>query len=209
MWKRWSGAFWIILYFLLNLSLMLYNKAVLNHFPFPYTLTAIHALCGTIGTFTFLHWEPLAAAIRYRTGRFIYGEDAALRYTGPLTPRDADASGMPPVPKLHGKEVTVLLLYSVLYSVNIVVSNASLRLVTVPVGVYPFVDISSSLTMTLQFHQVVRSLTPFFTVLLSILLLGKYSSRAKIRTLIPVVAGVGFAYVSLFLYSLPSIKDSF
>ncbi|KAH6903125.1 triose-phosphate transporter family-domain-containing protein [Coprinopsis sp. MPI-PUGE-AT-0042] len=99
MWKRWSGAFWLTMYFFLNLSLTLYNS------------------------FT-------------------------------------------------ERRVVALLLYSVLYSVNIVVSNASLRLVTVPV---------------------VRALTPLFTVLLSIILLGKYSSRAKIITLVPVVAGVGLA----------------
>jgi len=37
------------------------------------------------------------------------------------------------VPNLKGKELVVLFLFSILYTVNIVVSNASLRLVTVPV----------------------------------------------------------------------------
>lgn len=44
-----SGAFWICLYFILNLALTLFNKIVLVHFPFPYLLTATHALFGTIG----------------------------------------------------------------------------------------------------------------------------------------------------------------
>jgi hypothetical protein len=44
-----SLAFWLILYFCFNLGLTLYNKCVLIHFPFPYTLTALHALCGTFG----------------------------------------------------------------------------------------------------------------------------------------------------------------
>ncbi|OBZ66838.1 hypothetical protein A0H81_13299 [Grifola frondosa] len=44
-----SQIFWLALYFSFNLGLTLYNKGVLARFPFPYTLTAIHALCGSIG----------------------------------------------------------------------------------------------------------------------------------------------------------------
>jgi hypothetical protein len=70
----------------------------------------------------------------------VYDGGVSLHRTGPLTARDhqvANAFLMPPVPQVHGKEVAVLLLYSMLYSVNIVVSNASLRLVTVPVRIFP------------------------------------------------------------------------
>ncbi|KAI9435232.1 TPT-domain-containing protein [Russula earlei] len=42
-------AFWLTLYFILNLALTLYNKALLVSFPYPYTLTAVHALFGLIG----------------------------------------------------------------------------------------------------------------------------------------------------------------
>lgn len=44
-----SGASWLCLYFILNLTLTIFNKVVLVHFPFPYLLTATHALFGTIG----------------------------------------------------------------------------------------------------------------------------------------------------------------
>ncbi|KAH9913757.1 triose-phosphate transporter family-domain-containing protein [Fomitopsis serialis] len=47
-----TQAFWLVLYFTFNLGLTLYNKLVLVHFPFPYTLTALHALCGTLGGLT-------------------------------------------------------------------------------------------------------------------------------------------------------------
>jgi hypothetical protein len=44
-------AFWLILYFILNLALTLYNKVLLVSFPYAYTLTDVHALfgrsCGT------------------------------------------------------------------------------------------------------------------------------------------------------------------
>jgi hypothetical protein len=46
-----SEPFWLGLYFLFNLGLTLYNKVVLVTFPFPYTLTAMHALCGSIGCY--------------------------------------------------------------------------------------------------------------------------------------------------------------
>ncbi|KAF9045472.1 triose-phosphate transporter family-domain-containing protein [Panaeolus papilionaceus] len=129
----------LCLYFTLNLALTLYNKKILGRFPFPYTLTAVHALCGWIGTGAMVWWA-------------------------------GGIGGM-----LSAKERVVLVAFSVLYTVNIVVSNASLRLVTVP------------------FHQVVRASSPFFTILFSALLLGKRSSRRKLLSLVPVVIGVGFA----------------
>ncbi|EKM56695.1 uncharacterized protein PHACADRAFT_253966 [Phanerochaete carnosa HHB-10118-sp] len=46
----WGSQFsWLCLYFAFNLILTLSNKSVLTSFPFPYTLTAIHALCSTAG----------------------------------------------------------------------------------------------------------------------------------------------------------------
>jgi hypothetical protein len=48
----------------------------------------------------------------------------------------------------------------------------------------------------MQFHQVVRAATPLFTIMISVLVLRASFSRMKILSLLPVVAGVGFAYVS-------------
>jgi len=42
-------AFWLTLYFILNLALTLYNKALLISFPYPYTLTAVHSFFGLAG----------------------------------------------------------------------------------------------------------------------------------------------------------------
>lgn len=52
-----SSAFWLVMYFLFNLSLTLYNKLVLVAFPFPYTLTAMHALCGSVGCYVLQEYE--------------------------------------------------------------------------------------------------------------------------------------------------------
>ena len=44
-----SPPIWLLLYFGFNLALTLFNKIILVQFPFPYTLTAVHAFWGTIG----------------------------------------------------------------------------------------------------------------------------------------------------------------
>ena len=118
--KRWddlsdSPTTWLGLYFALNLSLTLYNKAILIHFPFPYTLTAVHALCGAIGTFLWLR----------RTST-----SSASISTGPKQLEYSHHDW----PSVSGGQMVVLLLFSFLYTINIVVSNASLKLVTVPVS---------------------------------------------------------------------------
>jgi drug/metabolite transporter (DMT)-like permease len=145
--SRRSLAFWLILYFCFNLGLTLYNKGVLIHFPFPYTLTALHALCGTFG-----------GLILLKNGAFVPAE---------LTTADNLA----------------LVAFSVLYTINIAVSNVSLHLVTVP------------------FHQVVRAATPIFIILLSIFLFGTRSSNHKMASLVPVIAGVGFATYGDYSYT--------
>jgi hypothetical protein len=91
-------AFWLVLYFILNLALTLYNKVLLVSFPYPYTLTAVHALFGLVG-------------------------GTSLRLRNVYQPKS-----------LWGSDHIVLAAFSILYSVNIAVSNASLGLVTVPVG---------------------------------------------------------------------------
>ena len=99
--RRWanSQAFWLGAYFAFNLSLTLYNKGVLVRFPYPYTLTAVHALFGSIG------------------GLF-------LRRQNVYTPA-----------RLGSRHYVLLAAFSVLYAVNIAVSNISLHMVTIPVSV--------------------------------------------------------------------------
>lgn len=93
-----SRAFWLSLYFAFNLSLTLYNKGVLVRFPFPYTLTAVHALFGSLG-------------------------GCILRRRKVYTPAH-----------LTIKNYAILAAFSILYAVNIAVSNISLQLVTIPVS---------------------------------------------------------------------------
>jgi hypothetical protein len=97
-----SQYFWLSLYFIFNLGLTLLNKFVLVQFPFPYTVTAVHALGGTVGC-----W-PLRR-------RGIYSKK-----------------------KLDQGESLIILGFSLVYAVNIAVSNASLQLVTVPASILSF-----------------------------------------------------------------------
>ncbi|KAI0643831.1 triose-phosphate transporter family-domain-containing protein [Trametes meyenii] len=134
-----SQAFWLALYFAFNLGLTLYNKGVLVRFPYPYTLTAVHAFCGSLGGY----------ALRRK------------RFYAPA--------------RLDAKSYAVLAAFSVLYAVNIAVSNISLHLVTIP------------------FHQVVRAATPIFTTVLSAIIFGTRPSSSKLLALSPVILGVFLA----------------
>ncbi|GEM07495.1 ribonuclease III [Rhodotorula toruloides] len=130
---------WLALYFAFNLGLTLFNKLVLQGFPFPWTLTAIQMLSGTIGT-------------------------RALLQRGVFTQA-----------RLTTKENGIMVMFSGLYTINIAVSNLSLHLVSVP------------------FHQVVRAMTPLFTILVTMVFFRKRHSRQTYLSLLPVVAGVAFA----------------
>ncbi|KAK2460795.1 hypothetical protein APHAL10511_007265 [Amanita phalloides] len=147
-----SPSFWLALYFLFNLSLTIYNKSVLIRFPFPYTLTALHALCSAVGSSVMLQSSP--ANLR--------GGNQTLSW----------------------KEIITLGSFSVLFTFNIAMSNISLKLVTIP------------------FHQVVRATTPLFTMFLSQVLLGSGSTREKLTSLVPVIAGVAFTTYGDYYFSL-------
>ena len=89
--RRGSSYNWLLAYFFFNLALTIYNKLVLNgNFPFPYTLTAIHALCGAIGSWICLERNVFS------------------------------------MPQLTARESIQIILFSVLYAINIITSNVSL-----------------------------------------------------------------------------------
>ncbi|KEP55064.1 triose-phosphate transporter [Rhizoctonia solani 123E] len=45
-----SVGTWLTLYLACNLALTLHNKCLLNDFPFPWLLTALHAFCAALGS---------------------------------------------------------------------------------------------------------------------------------------------------------------
>lgn len=78
------------IWLLLNVALTLYNKAALNAFKFPWTLTVIHASCASLGTLAML------------------------------------ALGKIQLTSLSVGDNLVLMAYSILFTVNIAMSNVSL-----------------------------------------------------------------------------------
>ncbi|KAL8710892.1 MAG: hypothetical protein Q9225_007216 [Loekoesia sp. 1 TL-2023] len=129
----------LLIYFIFNLGLTLYNKAVMIMFPFPFLLTALHAAAGIVGT-------------------------QVLLVRGVFTLKN-----------LSGRDTAMLSAFSILYTANIAVSNASLAMVTIP------------------FHQTVRALTPVFTVAIYRIVFAGIYSTATYVSLIPIVMGVMLA----------------
>ncbi|KAJ1504758.1 UAA transporter, partial [Coelomomyces lativittatus] len=80
-----------------------------------------------------------------------------------------------PVTRFSYHEYKWIGAFSILYTLNIALSNASLHLVSVP------------------FHQVARATTPLFTILLSYFFFRKHYSKSILFTQVPIVVGVGLA----------------
>ncbi|KAK0656203.1 triose-phosphate transporter family-domain-containing protein [Cercophora newfieldiana] len=77
--------------------------------------------------------------------------------------------------KLSYQQNTVLVLFSILFTINIATSNVSLAMVSIP------------------FHQIMRSTCPVFAVLIYRLRYKRVYSSETYLSLIPVVLGVGLA----------------
>ncbi|ELU38653.1 TPT domain-containing protein [Rhizoctonia solani AG-1 IA] len=54
-----SVGIWLALYLACNLALTLHNKYLLNDFPFPWLLTALHAFCAALGSWICVWQAPL------------------------------------------------------------------------------------------------------------------------------------------------------
>ena len=87
----------------------------------------------------------------------------------------------------------ILQGFALLYATNIAVSNASLGLVSIPVSCSVKLRAGRRCELThplpFQFHQVLRSICPLFTIVLSRLILHKSASFTKLLALLPVVVG--------------------
>ncbi|OCT49195.1 hypothetical protein CLCR_11317 [Cladophialophora carrionii] len=148
------SSLWISFYFLLNLFVTLTSKHVQSHMQSAWLLAASHAIFTFIVT-SLLLWSgvytsdsgPGGFTRREGNGRDVQ-DDMDNGH------QDRHESGY----KLHGHlldSLHILGPFSLLYTLNIVVSNWTLGLV--------------SLTM----HQTIRAIVPALTVLLSITALGR------------------------------------
>ncbi|KAI9334281.1 triose-phosphate transporter family-domain-containing protein [Obelidium mucronatum] len=145
-----SPAFLVAMYFLLNLGITLYNKVILKffQFKFPWLLTAIHSLLTYAGCVLLINNFDTILPTQHR------------------------------VPLTSSKEKLIVLVFSILYTVNIAVSNISLGMVSIP------------------FHQIIRSTNPAVTIFLEWLLLSKWKDGVEANvtaSLCIVIFGVGLA----------------
>lgn len=135
-------------YFVLNLSLTIFNKSVLTSFRFPWLLTAIHTSFTALGCSTLL-------------------------LTGHL---QMSALGL--------RENLILVAFSLLFTMNIAMSNISLAAVSVP------------------FHQIMRSTTPIWTIAIYRIVYNRTYETLTYLSLVPVIVGVGLATYGDYYFTL-------
>ncbi|CAK7563876.1 MAG: hypothetical protein SEPTF4163_001756 [Sporothrix epigloea] len=99
--------------------------------------------------------------------------------------------GTIPRTKLNWDEEMKLVAFSVLFTINIAISNVSLAMVSVP------------------FHQIMRSTTPVFTVAAYRLLFGRSYSTETYLSLIPIVLGVGMTTYGEYYFTLAGFLLTF
>ena len=117
-------------------------------FKYPYFLSFVHMFCNTIGS------KILFACLK---------KDIVQNTLGDITRKE-----------IKGKDQFKVFFFSIVFSLNIAVGNASLRYVSV------------------NFNQVMRSLVPAVTILFGIML-GKPVSRKRQLAVLPVICGVAMA----------------
>ncbi|CAD6442270.1 6c5789e0-2989-41d9-8f76-9cb32dfbb882 [Sclerotinia trifoliorum] len=132
----------LITYLALNLLLTILNKRVLAQYPYPWLLTAWHALCSSMGTYLSRRLDPINSKPEHLS-------------------------------RSRGKN-HYIFMFSILYTVNIAVSNVSLGI------------------MSISDHLILRSTIPIIVLALTQLLHlpHKPYTRLTLLTLIPLTTGI-------------------
>ncbi|EPE07384.1 triose-phosphate transporter [Ophiostoma piceae UAMH 11346] len=132
-------------------------------------------------------WAYLAAYFACNVALTLYNKSILGRFAYPwlLTAIHAGAAsigcwvlelrGAVTRTELARRDESVLLAFSVLFTINIAISNVSLAMVSIP------------------FHQIMRSTCPVFTVLIYRIRYKRTYATKTYLSLIPVVCGVGLA----------------
>ena len=135
----------------------LLNKAAFAKvdFHYPYFLSFVHMVCNSMGS-ELVFWSLRRDQKRHSVGVF-------QNLLGNVARKELDSKGK-----------KYIVLFSIIFSLNIAIGNVSLRHVSV------------------NFNQVMRSLVPAITIAMG-LLLGKTISKTRIVAVIPIVIGVAMA----------------
>ena len=132
----------------------LLNKAAFAKvdFRYPYFLSAIHMACNILGS-----------QYIFFTQRQNSKTSLVTKLMGTINRHNLDAAGRKSI-----------LLFSIIFSLNIAIGNVSLKYVSV------------------NFNQVMRSLVPALTIVMGIVMGKSFSTRRKLSVL-PIIAGVAMA----------------
>lgn len=175
---RSDGFIWITLYFLGSLILTIHTKWVLSrlHFDFPWLLSAIHIGLSGLGSYMCVRYWRLNKPVIHTPERDHSrhkGSDEA--HSEPINSSSLSMEQTPETNALSVSDHVKLILFSLLYTVNISISNVSLNYVS------------------LTIHQIIRSTNPLFTIALEFIIFHKISSLWIHASLCPVVVGVCLA----------------
>lgn len=154
-----NATAWLLLWTANNIGVTLLNKSAFAkvNFKYPYFLSFVHMLCNTIGS------KILFAFIQ---------QGCVKNLLGTITQK-----------KIVGKDNIWIFLFSIIFSLNIAIGNASLRYVSV------------------NFNQVMRSLVPAVTIMMGICL-GKPVSRKRQVAVLPVIVGVAMSTFGDMSYTM-------
>ncbi|GKY97763.1 hypothetical protein MPSEU_000734500 [Mayamaea pseudoterrestris] len=155
-----AGGFWLVIWTLNNIGVTLLNKAAFAKvdFRYPYFLSAIHMACNSLGSIIVLHSSRKS-------------DSWVTRLLGTVNRSSLDASGR-----------RLIMMFSVVFSLNIAIGNVSLRYVSV------------------NFNQVMRSLVPALTIAMG-LAMGKKFSAKRLLSVVPIIVGVAMACMGDMSYT--------
>lgn len=156
---------WLIVWTVNNLCLTLLNKAAFSKvdFKYPFFLSFVHMICNSIGS------QLVFRYIDFRKKKQTSPQVESI--LGDVVRKDLDKNGR-----------KMILMFSVVFSLNIAIGNLSLRHVSV------------------NFNQVMRSLVPAIAIFFESILGKHISTRRKIAVL-PVILGVAMACYGDISYS--------
>lgn len=165
-------SLWLLVWTVNNIGVTLLNKAAFAkvNFHYPYFLSAVHMACNALGS------QYVFYSINYRKQSTISGSsNSSSGDTGASLSRIiTNLLGHVQRQALDVNGQRMILMFSVVFSLNIAIGNVSLRHVSV------------------NFNQVLRSLVPAITILMG-LALGKTISMKRRLAVLPVIVGVAMA----------------
>ena len=159
-------SLWLVIWMLNNIGVTLLNKAAFAKvdFHYPFFLSAVHMACNALGS-QYVFWS--------QSQEINKGDDSPkqqetttsllTRLLGTVQRKHLDKTGQ-----------RSILLFSVIFSLNIAIGNVSLKFVSV------------------NFNQVMRSLVPAITIAMGMYLGKEFSTRRKLAVL-PIILGVAMA----------------